>query len=194
MARPRSFEEHRVVRVARRPFQRSGYAGTSIDDVCAATGLRRSSLYGAFGDKHGLFLRVFEDYCDQQLATVRTQLEGDDAGAVKRLAEHMYGVVPNGGTVEIGCLLARGTAELAASDPEVGRIAKATFASYAQNLGDSVAAAQRAGVARDDLDPVATGTLLLSVLRGLESLALAGHEPAHMRAAVASTLSLLTVT
>jgi AcrR family transcriptional regulator len=32
-----------------------------MDDILAATGLSKGSIYGAFGDKHQLFLRVFDD-------------------------------------------------------------------------------------------------------------------------------------
>lgn len=40
---------------ARDAFVRTGYAGTSIDDLLRATGLQRASLYSAFGSKRGLF-------------------------------------------------------------------------------------------------------------------------------------------
>lgn len=56
MARPRSFEEAVVVDAATRCFTDLGYAATSVDDLVAATGLHRGSLYGAFGSKRGLFL------------------------------------------------------------------------------------------------------------------------------------------
>ena len=36
----------------------TGYEGTSIDDLVAATGLHRGSLYTAFGSKRGIFLAV----------------------------------------------------------------------------------------------------------------------------------------
>ena len=38
-------------------FWDNGYAGTSLDDLLAASGLGKGSLYGAFGDKQHLFLR-----------------------------------------------------------------------------------------------------------------------------------------
>jgi AcrR family transcriptional regulator len=71
VARPRSFDEAQVLRTARERFSSTGYAATSIDEVAAATGLGKGSLYGAFGDKHQLFLRVFDGYC----ADVREQVE-----------------------------------------------------------------------------------------------------------------------
>jgi len=38
-------------------FWRNGYDGTSLDDLVAATGMNRPSLYAAFGDKRDLYLR-----------------------------------------------------------------------------------------------------------------------------------------
>ena len=62
MARPRKFAEGDVVAAARDEFWTRGYAATSVDDLTAATGLGKGSLYGAFGDKHGLYLRALDDY------------------------------------------------------------------------------------------------------------------------------------
>ena len=43
-------------------FWSDGFAATSLDDVSAATGLNRPSLYGAFGDKRALYLQAYSQY------------------------------------------------------------------------------------------------------------------------------------
>jgi AcrR family transcriptional regulator len=43
-------------------FWKDGFAATSLDDVSAATGLNRPSLYGAFGDKRALYLQAYSQY------------------------------------------------------------------------------------------------------------------------------------
>ena len=43
-------------------FWKAGYAGTSLDDLVAATGMNRPSLYAAFGDKRDLYLKTLEYY------------------------------------------------------------------------------------------------------------------------------------
>lgn len=58
MARPRNFDEEDVVQRAAQTFGRLGYTGCSVDDLVAATGLQRGSLYKAFGSKRGLFEQV----------------------------------------------------------------------------------------------------------------------------------------
>ena len=78
MARPRGFDERQVLQAARDEFWSCGYAATSIDDVVAVTGLGKGSLYGAFGDKHALFLRVFDDYCTDAVNAARQSLTGQE--------------------------------------------------------------------------------------------------------------------
>jgi TetR/AcrR family transcriptional repressor of nem operon len=56
MGRKRTFIEADVVARCAAAFRATGYEGTSIDDLVAATGLHRGSLYSAFGSKRGLFL------------------------------------------------------------------------------------------------------------------------------------------
>jgi TetR/AcrR family transcriptional regulator, transcriptional repressor for nem operon len=56
MGRHRSFDEALVVEQAAACFLRSGYEGTSVEELTSATGLHRGSLYQAFGSKRGLFL------------------------------------------------------------------------------------------------------------------------------------------
>lgn len=56
MGRNRSFDEGDVVTRAAEAFLRTGYEGTSVDDLVRATGVHRGSLYNAFGSKRGLFL------------------------------------------------------------------------------------------------------------------------------------------
>lgn len=58
MGRPRNFNEDEVVDCAASAFGRLGYGACSVDDLVAATGLQRGSLYKVFGSKRGLFERV----------------------------------------------------------------------------------------------------------------------------------------
>ena len=62
--RPRSFDEQQVVRHATALFTGRGYEATSIDDLVAATGLHRGSLYKAFGSKRGIFLAALQRVVD----------------------------------------------------------------------------------------------------------------------------------
>ena len=67
--RPRSFDTDEVLGRVRDTFWKYGYAGTSMDQLSAATGLHKPSLYGAFGDKKALYLAALDNY----LAEVRAE-------------------------------------------------------------------------------------------------------------------------
>lgn len=182
VARPRSFDETGVLRAVRDRFWASGYAGTSIDEVAAATGLGKGSLYGAFGDKRSLFLRVFNDHGNDLLDAVREALEGPDSGAYERLEAHVLAVARATGndTARRGCLVAKGTAELSVDEPAVAASALRTFDAIEGLLASCVEAAQRNRDIDPKADPRQLAGLLLAVLRGMEALGRAGKSKAAL--------------
>lgn len=62
MARPRAFDEGKVVDQAMRLFWHKGFTATSTRDLSLATGLGAASLYGAFGSKEALFMAALDRY------------------------------------------------------------------------------------------------------------------------------------
>ena len=57
MSGKKAFDEDKVLRAALNVFRQRGFAGAGLSELEEATGLNRSSLYNAFGNKEGLFLR-----------------------------------------------------------------------------------------------------------------------------------------
>ncbi|TVT62151.1 TetR/AcrR family transcriptional regulator [Amycolatopsis rhizosphaerae] len=62
MAGKKQFDVDTVLDAAMVQFWRAGYADTSLDDLCRATGLNRSSIYSSLGDKDSLYLRCLDRY------------------------------------------------------------------------------------------------------------------------------------
>ena len=110
MARPRKFQEPDAIAAAHRQFNETGYHGTSVEDLSRATGLSKGSLYGAFGDKETLFQRVFDEYCTGVEGATAALLDGPDDEALARVRAWLRSPETND---RRGCLLAKGTAELA---------------------------------------------------------------------------------
>jgi TetR/AcrR family transcriptional repressor of nem operon len=192
MARPRSFDEADVIRSARNQFHRSGYAGTSLEDLCRVTGLGKGSLYSSFGDKHDLFLLAFDLYCREVVAEARADLSGPGP-AYPRLLGHIRATAKAivADRKRVGCLLAKGTAELTGTDAEVADRAWATFADLHGALADSLAAAQREGNLARDADPNRLAALILAVLRGLEAVGKSGADPAFIHDIAEQAIDLL---
>jgi AcrR family transcriptional regulator len=68
--RPRAYDPATALRQAMRTFWKRGYAGTSLDDISAATGMNRPSLNAAFGDKRALYLKALRNYWDDKFTAM----------------------------------------------------------------------------------------------------------------------------
>ena len=62
IGRPREFDRDAALEAAMLLFWRKGFAMTSMNDLCAAMGIRSPSLYAAFGSKEDLYLEAFDRY------------------------------------------------------------------------------------------------------------------------------------
>jgi TetR/AcrR family transcriptional repressor of nem operon len=189
MARPREFDEAKVVQAARDRFWDAGYAATSLSDLSAATGIGKTSLYGAFGDKHALYLRVFDEYTAAAVEGVAAELAGPDDGALERIRAHLLANAASSACNPRGCLLARGTSELAGHDEAVATRARQAFLELANVYADAVRAAQRAGEIAPDVDPRALGDLVLAIHRGTEALGRGGADEPTLRGIVETALA-----
>jgi len=172
MARPREFDADAVVDSAMQVFWAKGYEAASLDDLCEGTGLNRSSLYGAFGDKHALFLETLKRYGDRAVARVAAALSRPvpirEALAVF-LAEMIDQIVAGPG--RSGCFIGNCAAEVARHD-------RATAASVRRNL-ERIEATFRAALvrakARGELPPHADVVALARFLvAGIQGLRLVG--------------------
>ena len=62
VGRPREFDTSAMLEVVTKAFWDEGYAATSLSDLMDVTGLKKGSLYAAYGDKHSLFLKCLKNY------------------------------------------------------------------------------------------------------------------------------------
>jgi TetR/AcrR family transcriptional regulator, transcriptional repressor for nem operon len=191
--RPRTFDEDDVVTAARNAFWRGGYTGTSLEELTAATGLGKGSLYGAFGDKHQLFLRALDGYCESAAVGIREQLRGPVEGAYQRLVDYIRDLVALnlGDTDRLGCLMAKSAAELAGADGEVREKVAAALTVMRTELARTIADAQQEGTISRVADPDQLANLILTVLRGMEALHKSGLDDGVITGAVDQMLQLL---
>lgn len=60
--RPRAYDPEAALTQATEAFWKTGYSGTSLDDLSTSTGMNRPSLYAAFGDKREIYLKALAQY------------------------------------------------------------------------------------------------------------------------------------
>jgi TetR/AcrR family transcriptional regulator, transcriptional repressor for nem operon len=177
MARPPGFDRATVLEAVQHQFRKTGYAGTSLDDITAATGLGRGSLYAAFGDKHCLFMEALGEYCDQSEAMIRAMLDGPDREALSRLHANLIfaAEAPFADDELLGCMAGKFAVELATQDPEVAERVSSGLRAMQAGLAGCIAAAQRHGDVEPDADASATAAMMLAVVRGMDVMARAGY-------------------
>ena len=91
-----------------RLFWRQGVAATGIQDVVAATGLNRSSLYATFGGKQDLYLAALRRYIDSRSQPTFHRLADDDRG-LPAIADFFAGLIEarcSGEYARWGCMVA----------------------------------------------------------------------------------------
>ncbi|MDX6281402.1 MAG: TetR/AcrR family transcriptional regulator, transcriptional repressor for nem operon [Kribbellaceae bacterium] len=181
------FDEQQVLRAARDEFWQKGYAATSLDDLMKATGLGKGSLYGAFGDKRQLFLKVLGTYAHETADGV-CEAVGSSARAIDVLRSFFIPgppdpVAEHDGPVATtrGCFLANSSTELAARDPEVTGYARTTYQAVEDCFTNAVARAVAEGDLPDDTNPRELGRLLLTIQQGLQFLLKTDMSPETMR-------------
>src|ERR1700730_14950393 len=87
MARPKAFDRDAALQAALEVFWAKGFAGTSTEDLTAAMGIGRQSLYDTFGDKRRLFLEALARYNADSVAGHLADLRSapDATEAIKTL-------------------------------------------------------------------------------------------------------------
>lgn len=126
--RPRAYQPEIALGKALELFRKDGFAATSLDDLSAATGMNRPSLYGAFGDKRELYIKSYQRYRDDARARM-TEIFRDELPIRARL-QGIYAVALDiylGGDAPRGCFTVMTAASEAIADPEIRAMALEGF-------------------------------------------------------------------
>jgi TetR/AcrR family transcriptional repressor of nem operon len=110
VARTKEFDANEALARATDLFRRKGFVAASVDDLVAATGLSRSSLYGTFGTKEQLYLAVLARYRTEMMARLVPDPEAPVAIAIERFLGDLLDALVAWGE-QTGCLITTTCAE-----------------------------------------------------------------------------------
>lgn len=177
------FDDPTVIDAAMDVFWRHGYVASSINQLTAATGLSRSSLYQRFHDKNGLFqeaLLTYSDWVLQRMRGVRAKTKREQMKALLHefVENHTRSEQPT------GCLLVRSCTELL-DIPGAGQsVVRAAIDRQRALIVDVLEEA----VARDEFPPTADLAGLswhfLGVLQTITNLPQAGATAGNLRSVI----------
>jgi TetR/AcrR family transcriptional repressor of nem operon len=175
--RPREFDTDTVLANASQVFWDHGYHATSIDDLCKATGLLRGSLYGVFGDKHGIMLAALDHYSEGAVARLAQRLSApvEPEQALRDALLH-YARVACALSGRRSCFITNTTLEMQPDDEVLRARVAAIQRRMATLLAAAVIRAQASGAFNSTLDEKAAGDFLLCVMQGLRVMGRVAHE------------------
>lgn len=189
--RPRSFDDDQVVNGAKDVFWRRGYAATSLRELKEELGVLPGSLYGAFGDKHTLFLRALERYADDTRGAAASIVAGGPV--LPHLAELLGNVLAAACTAPgRGCMLGNTATELLPHDEAAARVVRDAFNALENSIEHALSVAQQAGEIREDIDCATQARLLVVFMQGLHVVARAEPDPHRLDDVVHAALASLT--
>jgi TetR/AcrR family transcriptional repressor of nem operon len=167
MARPREFDAEDALERATRLFWTKGFEQTSLDELCAATGLGRSSLYAAFGDKRALYLRALARYEERSAARIATALA--DKPIREALGAFLEALIDDivAGPGRRGCFIGNCAAELARLDRAAALQVRASLERIEATFKEAMTAAQRRGEVRAGAEVAALARFLTAGIQGL---------------------------
>jgi TetR/AcrR family transcriptional repressor of nem operon len=192
VARPREFEREDVVQKALEVFWRQGYQVTSVQDLVAATGLNRGSLYDTFGDKHGLFLEVVEYYRSHVTARRLARLE-EPGPAREKIATFFKEVIEFsvGEGRLLGCLMTNSAIELAPHDRDTRLAVAANMGAMEAAFRRVLTRARRNGELAAEKSPTDLARFLTATANGLRVMAKVSPDRATLRSVVRIALESL---
>lgn len=185
MARPRAFDETKVLAAVVEAFWAQGYEGTSTRDLVRCTGLNQPSLYNAFGDKRSLYRRALEHYleCSVRDRIRRLEVLSSAGMAITGFFAEVLDRTLND-PLHRGCLLVNSALEVNAEDTLLHQAVAdeiETIRSFFRGRLCAFSLQRDNGV---DIDANQGANHLLSVLLGVRVLARINPDPACVTEAI----------
>jgi TetR/AcrR family transcriptional repressor of nem operon len=192
MARPQGFETGEVLRNAMYVFWSKGYEAASLNDILAATGLSKSSLYATFGDKKELFLAAFDAYRKERLFHLHRILnDGQPARLSIETFFRQVLVHSQSDARACGCMTANEAVELAPHDAGIQRLVAEDFQAIEEAFTQAITRGQADGSIANRQEPRILAHFLLVGLQGVEVMLRAKCERTQLENTISVMVSVL---
>jgi TetR/AcrR family transcriptional regulator, copper-responsive repressor len=191
--RPRAYEPDVALGKALDLFRKDGFAATSLDDLSAATGMNRPSLYGAFGDKRELFIKSYRRYRDDARAAMadifRSELPiRQRLGRIYAVALDIY---LSGEAGPRGCFTVMTAASEAVADPDIRAMVLEGLAEMDKAFAACFRLAKEKGELSDNADPVALAQIASATIHTIAVRARARTPRAELEAIVNGAIDVM---
>ncbi|NES19241.1 MAG: TetR/AcrR family transcriptional regulator [Symploca sp. SIO3E6] len=176
--------KNRIIQQAANLFNQQGYAGSSMSDIMAATGLKKGGIYNHFASKDELAIAAFDFAAQQASQRYLWALKGK-RGAIARLKTiiHTFSTSPDEFSIKGGCPLLNTAIESDDTHPVLREKTQTAMYQW-RNLIHQIV---KKGIEREEIqpkvDPDAVATILISTMEGSLMLTRLYGDRIHMQRA-----------
>ena len=191
--RPRQYDPDHALAKAAAAFWKGGYAGTSLDELAAATGMNRPSLYAAFGDKRDLYLKTLERYQRKSRAKTLELLADDPTLRVflTRFYDGALEIYRAGGDDARGCYSISTAPAQATVDTAVRAFLSDSIRGTDSFLADLIEKARERGEVAAAANPAALAQIATATLHTIAVRSRVGASRKELKALAAAAIDLI---
>lgn len=193
VGRPREFDMEAALDAVLLVFRERGYNGTSINNLCDATGLTAGSLYKAFKDKRGIFMAALDRYIEVRNAALSRWLAPAKTGREKIIATlGCYAEASSEREGQRGCLVVGGLTDISTFDERTAQRFRDALSRIERLFADFLQLGIDDGsLLPEKLNVSATARYLLCVVEGLRVLGKAGANDADTAVIIEQAIRVL---
>ena len=187
----RRLDRERVLGTVTETFREKGFAGTSLFDIEQVTGLKRSSLYHAFGSKAGLYAAALTSYQERTQAALLRELDHPD---VSTALANLFALQISRQAAQarpLGCLATNSSAEVGNHGDEVDAKVRGLLAEFDGAIEARLAQGVADGQLSSDTDVGALAKFFTAVSRSIPLLHRTTHDGRYVEQVARSALLVL---
>ena len=191
--RPRAYQPEVALGKALDLFRKDGFAGTSLDDLSAATGMNRPSLYGAFGDKRDLYIKSYARYRTDARAAMIDIFRGElpIRKRLQRIYDAALDIYLSGEAGPRGCFTVMTAASEAVFDPEIRGLVLEGFSELDKAFANCFRLAKEQGELPKTVEPAVLAQLASATIHTIAIRARAGVPRKELEAIVKGAIDVM---
>lgn len=166
--RPKTFDDHDIVKKAQRVFWKKGYASTSTDELLAAMGIGKGSFYLAFKDgKKELFLKTIRQFHNEGINKLKADIDASDE-PIEMIRKFFNAMTKSNTSRHFnGCFIGNTLVEMASQDEDIREEAITILKELEQVFYKTILTAQKNGLLKTKTDARLLARQLITIWNGL---------------------------